>query len=918
MSDAQNQPANGKLPADGSQRTGYQKSVWANVPRLAPNFLLDTGHDAPLPRPSLHFRFWSIIIAVLMMAGVILGEVMGSAGIAPAILYSMLGVAGCLIASALYCAHLGLAWRGWVAAIIGTVLLGMAGFGLDDARVADVTERVPDLAKGSFNITADIVESEHYRGNRQRVILRPIQGLAEWHEGDYLRLVANKDIPPLTPGERIDAEIFLSPLPSRLLPDGFDFRRHAAEQGIVSGGFLRAIHGQHPDVTGANFSRLRTLFQRRIFTSMQNEDAAAIASALLIGFRAATPSRLHESFRGAGLAHFLAISGLHMGLFCLASMVFMRGFLRVPFASHIMGEFLVKLPYSLVDSLNSILSTLHKFAYNSNHFPSPARLMLFVVLGIVVLLLKWLLILPLKKGIIPFWKRFIIPPLKRFLKFLLIPQNVINYFLPYKATAAFALPLCFLFLLFAGIPISALRAFLMLALVLVAILISRRGITIHHVALAAIVVLLADPSSLFTPAFQMSFSAVFALVVAWNTWQIYRPLNKPNLAMRVLGYVVGIAATSLIASLASMPFVLYHFGVTTSWSVVANILGMPLMAFIIMPLGGLALIQAVVGNAQVLFVFLISMFLIMCWAMRIRILGILQGVFINLPFGMVVFTLVVIGNNVALFMLLASIFLIASLVFLPLLLRPLGITAGGGGAGMPFIVLLVMSVLVALAIVLDTLPLLLVEKGIECLIFVADYFSSLPGARIFFPPPSAFITVCLAASLITLGIGKRYWRASAAVPLLLGLVLWSQKPVPVAAVVVLYNKPLLAVLADDGELVVNSRQIGDFAKRILASPFGRGEVQYIRDREDADCGNGYCAIDGEAGWRVAIVWDRVGLTAACREAHLVLSLAEALYPCRRGVILVDRRDIAASGGILIYPDARQDWVVRPPKSYQDE
>ena len=725
MSNAQKQPANGKhltkLPADAGgaklpPHTRGKKSVWANVPRLAPNFLLDTGRDAPLPRPSLHFRFWSIIIAVLMMTGVILGEVLESARIAPTILYSMLGVAGCLIAVALYCAHLGLSWRGWGVAAIGTVLLGMAGFGLDDARVAHITERVPDLAEGGFNITADIVVSEHYRGNRQRVILRPIQGLPEWHEGDRLRLVANKDIPPLTPGERIDAEIFLSPLPSRLLPDGFDFRRHAAEQGIVSGGFLRAIHGQHPDVTGANFSRLRTLFQRRIFASMHNEDAAAIASALLIGFRAATPSRLHESFRGAGLAHFLAISGLHMGLICGTIMVLVRSLLAIP---HITA----------------------------------------------------------------------------------------SYFSSRKVAATISLPLCFLFLLFAGVPVSALRAFLMLALVLVAILISRRGITIHHVALAAIVVLLADPSSLFTPAFQMSFSAVFALVVAWNTWQIYRPLNKPNLAMRLLGYVLGIAATSLIASLASMPFVLYHFGVTTSWSVVANILGMPLMAFIIMPLGGIALMLAGVG--------------------------------------------------------------------------------------------------------LDTLPLLLMEKGIIGLIVIAEYFSSLYGARIIVPPPSAFATVCLAASLITLGIGKRYWRASAAVPLLLGLVLWYHQPVPVAAVVVLYNKPLLAVLADDGELVVSTRQNSDFAKRILASPFGRGEVRYIRERADADCGNGYCAIDGKAGWRVAIVWHRSGLTAACREAHLVLSLAEALYPCRRG-ILVDRGDIAASGGMLIYPDARQDWVVAIP------
>ena len=52
---------------------------------------------------------------------------------------------------------------------------------------------------------------------------------------------------------------------------------------------------------------------------------------------------------------------------------------------------------------------------------------------------------------------------------------------------------------------------------------------------------------------------------------------------------------SILASAASMPFVLYHFGVTTAWSVLANIIGMPLMAFIVMPAGVLALLLMPLG-----------------------------------------------------------------------------------------------------------------------------------------------------------------------------------------------------------------------------------------------------------------------------------------------------------------------------------
>ena len=52
---------------------------------------------------------------------------------------------------------------------------------------------------------------------------------------------------------------------------------------------------------------------------------------------------------------------------------------------------------------------------------------------------------------------------------------------------------------------------------------------------------------------------------------------------------------SILASAASMPFVLYHFGVTTAWSVLANVIGMPLMAFIVMPAGVLALLLMPLG-----------------------------------------------------------------------------------------------------------------------------------------------------------------------------------------------------------------------------------------------------------------------------------------------------------------------------------
>lgn len=166
-----------------------------------------------------------------------------------------------------------------------------------------------------------------------------------------------------------------------------------------------------------------------------------------------------------------------------------------------------------------------------------------------------------------------------------------------KLAALLSMPFGVFYLIISGLPISAVRAFLMLALFMLAILLTRRGITLHHVALAAIAILVLDPEQLTQPAFQMSFAAVFALVAGWTAFSLR--MKEPSLLQQMtptlIKYLGGIMIGSMLAGLATTPFVLHHFGVTTIWSILANLLGMPLMAFVIMPFGALALIVMPLG-----------------------------------------------------------------------------------------------------------------------------------------------------------------------------------------------------------------------------------------------------------------------------------------------------------------------------------
>ena len=71
----------------------------------------------------------------------------------------------------------------------------------------------------------------------------------------------------------------------------------------------------------------------------------------------------------------------------------------------------------------------------------------------------------------------------------------------------------FAYLLLSGMSVSAVRAWLMAMLVLAAWLLDRLGLTLRNVGIAAFIVLLVSPLSLFTAGMQLSFAATAALVI---------------------------------------------------------------------------------------------------------------------------------------------------------------------------------------------------------------------------------------------------------------------------------------------------------------------------------------------------------------------------------------------------------------------
>jgi competence protein ComEC len=150
-----------------------------------------------------------------------------------------------------------------------------------------------------------------------------------------------------------------------------------------------------------------------------------------------------------------------------------------------------------------------------------------------------------------------------------------------KIAAAVALASGAAYLALSGGNVATERAFVMVAVMLLAVLADRRAVTLRSVAVAALIVLTLRPEALLGPGFQMSFAATTALVAVYGALRGERlsPARWP-LAARVVG---GVALSSLVAGLATAPIGAAHFNQVPHYGLIANVVSVPLMGMVIIP-----------------------------------------------------------------------------------------------------------------------------------------------------------------------------------------------------------------------------------------------------------------------------------------------------------------------------------------------
>ncbi|MGB2929321.1 MAG: DNA internalization-related competence protein ComEC/Rec2, partial [Desulfobacterales bacterium] len=150
----------------------------------------------------------------------------------------------------------------------------------------------------------------------------------------------------------------------------------------------------------------------------------------------------------------------------------------------------------------------------------------------------------------------------------------------------------FIYGLLSGMSPSTQRAVIMVTVFLAAFLFEREHDPMNTLAVAALLILVVHPPSLFSISFQLSFTAVFAILYGLSRvripWQSdSRGIKKPK-RIKVAIKLFYFFMVSFFAILGTMPLAMFYFNQISLVGLLANFIFVPLIGFVVVPLGLLA------------------------------------------------------------------------------------------------------------------------------------------------------------------------------------------------------------------------------------------------------------------------------------------------------------------------------------------
>ncbi len=293
-------------------------------------------------------------------------------------------------------------------------------------------------------------------------------------------------------GDIISWQAHLSEVGHMGNPDEMDYAQYLIDnygiryQQHLPVGQIRRM-GYSPTLS-TRMAQVRHSIERQIFASRLRPGTQHFVVALLLGNSSSIDNATRQEFSAAGIAHVLALSGMHVG---------------------------------------------------------------------VISLLLWWLLFPLE------------------------------YLGLKKLRLVITLTALSLFALFTGLSPSVVRATVMIGFVFASLIFHRRSVSLNALAMAALIILVFEPTAIFQVGFQLSFITVGGLLLA----RVPDCLNSRYLLVNRITLTI---ITSLVAMLATIALSAHYFHTVSFLSVITNLLVLPVMP-VFMATGALFLLLTAAG-----------------------------------------------------------------------------------------------------------------------------------------------------------------------------------------------------------------------------------------------------------------------------------------------------------------------------------
>ncbi len=444
-------------------------------------------------------RYPAVRIAVLLIAGVLLGEAFSGGFFLPLVLF----LSGCVTLWGIkkvnvLSLNVTLTRFSTLLYLLLIVLFGWFRISISENSKQSITEDWLNTYEWeTIEATAVIVNSSFNSQGKTRsdakIIVTSKDSLVS-KENYYARILFDEPT-RFANGDTIHVEATIIPISEKRNPHQFDYKSYLNNRDIYVQLKVEEVLSVWPLSSKLNWAWWQNKAGEKI-DDFYAQHTAPLAKALLLGFKQDLERDTRQAFARAGLSHIMAVSGLHVG-FIVAPLWFLIPTIRQWKYGKLLGVFL--------------LGT-----------------MLFLYAGIT------------------------------------------------------------------GFTVSVLRASVTAVFLTIGKLYNKSSRSINLTAAAAVFILIYDPTELFSIGFQLSFSAVFIILLVLPVLQFW----LPNW-LRIKWYAkpLMVVIVSIVVQIGLYPLQVYYFGEVSIISPIANALFVPWLGALV-PLAILGLILS--GFVEVL------------------------------------------------------------------------------------------------------------------------------------------------------------------------------------------------------------------------------------------------------------------------------------------------------------------------------